>query len=55
MLPMFLFRRIPEHDAAGFSETPTHVYQTTRRYIPEGYNLYAHRSEKLEPHNTYCI
>jgi len=44
-----LLFRIPEHYATGFSETPTHVYQTTRRCIPEGYSLYAHPRENLEP------
>jgi len=37
-------------DGYSTSKTPVILYETTRRYIPEGYHLHTRRRENLKSH-----
>jgi hypothetical protein len=42
-------------DAVGTSETSGYFNETTRRHIPEGFNLRTRRHENLKSHNVSVI
>jgi hypothetical protein len=42
-------------DALRTSETSANLYETSRRYIPEGCYLHARRRENLNSHNSVNV